>query len=314
MEKVITGASSHALTHFEGPTAATPPRVYLAGLSSGKSRRAMGSALMSMANLLGYAHFDEIPWAALSRHLVIALMVKLEGLGRTPNTRRMYLSALKGVAREAWHAGLLDVDTYQQIKDVRGAKGSRLPAGRALPAAEIEELLNTCRADERPQGVRDVAIIEVLFLTGVRRSELVSLDLTSADFAEHEIRLIGKGNKERLAPINERVIASLRRWLAIRGEAPGPLFVRIRKGGQITTDRLSDHAVFKILEWRYMKAGTDKVRPHDIRRSLINMLLENGEDISTVQEVVGHADIRTTKRYDRTAEKRKKKAIHALGF
>ena len=103
-------------------------------------------------------------------------------------------------------------------------------------------------------------------------------------------------------------------WLAVRGAAPGGLFVPINKGGKLAGHRMTSRAVYTVLEKRRKEAGVVKLSPHDFRRTFVGDLLDAGVDLSTVQRLAGHADPSTTARYDRRGEAAKRKAVEVLHF
>ncbi|MGP8846701.1 site-specific integrase, partial [Enterobacter hormaechei] len=123
-----------------------------------RSRRTMASFLGIVARMLGFAGPDTCTWGSLRRHHVMAITEMLRDTGRATATINTYLAALKGVAKEAWMLRLMDVDSFQHIRAVRNLRGSRLPRGRALPAAEIRQLFATCDADRSSLGPRDAAL------------------------------------------------------------------------------------------------------------------------------------------------------------
>ena len=122
----------------------------------------------------------------------------------------------------------------------------------------------------------------------------------------------GKGNKQREVFLPAGGVAHLKRWLALRGTAPGPLFVRVNKGGRIDGGALSGTSVANILARRAAAAGIASASPHDLRRSHVSHLLEAGVDIATVQKLVGHASVTTTSRYDRRGAEARRRAVELL--
>ena len=113
----------------------------------------------------------------------------------------------------------------------------------------------------------------------------------------------GKGRKARITYIDGGATAALEDWLLVRGAAPGPLFVRIRKGEQMTRDRLSTSGVRHVTVERGGEARVAHFSPHDLRCTFISDLLDAGADIATVQQLAGHASVQTTARYDRRGER-----------
>lgn len=192
--------------------------------------------------------------------------------------------------------------------------GEPLPAGRAITPGELTALMSACVNDPSPKGARDGAILALLYVCGLRRGELVSLDLADYDLAQGEIRIqAGKGRKGRTIPlVDEGGLSALEAWLAVRGPDPGPLFIPIRRGGHLQPGRLSRQGVYKLVLERAGQAGVNHLTPHDFRRTFIGDLLDAGADIATVARLAGHANIETTRRYDRRPEAAKRKAVAQL--
>lgn len=203
----------------------------------------------------------------------------------------------------------MDVESLQHIRAVRNLRGSRLPRGRALLPEEVRQLFAVCDADRSSMGPRDAALLAVLLGCGLRHSEAVGLNLSDVVTHEWALRVLGKGNKERLAYMPAGTWRRLQVWIdQVRGEAPGPLFIRIRRFDSLTEERLKDQAVYHILQIRQRQAGIVKCAPHDLRRTFATAMLENGEDLITVKDAMGHASISTTQQYDRRGEARLRSA------
>src|SRR6266478_6855124 len=181
-----------ALVLAPPPDALNPAAVYLAALAP-TGRRTMGQALEVIVELLGGGDVRTFPWASLRyEHAQAVRRVLIERYA--PATANKVLSALRGVAREAWRLGQIDAETHARIRDVPGVRGSRLPAGREVPMRELAKLFRAC-AEAGASGVRDAAALALLYGAGLRRSEAVSLDVAAFDGAA--VRVLGKGNKER---------------------------------------------------------------------------------------------------------------------
>ena len=291
----------------------SPARAYLLSLNSPRSRQTMASFLNIVAGMLGAASLDTCCWGSLRRHHVMAVTELLRDTGRATATINTYLSALKGVAREAWMLRLMDVESFQHIRAVRNLRGSRLPRGRALPAEEIRKLFAVCDADRSSLGPRDAAMLAVILGCGLRRSEAVGLDLRDVVTQDRALRVLGKGNKERLAYMPTGTWERLHIWIdQVRGEQPGPLFTRIRRFDTLTNNRLTDQAVYHILLVRQKQAYIEKCAPHDLRRTFATAMLDNGEDLITVKDAMGHASVTTTQQYDRRGEARLRTARDRL--
>ena len=294
------------------PLDQSPAAVYLAQLTT-KSRRTQASALAQLAQMLGYADALSCPWHRLGYQHTAAARAQL-AQRYAPATANRMLAALRRVLQEAWRLGLMTAEQYERAADLKVVKEERLPSGRALDGAEIAALFAACGADATPAGIRDAALLAVLLATGLRRSEVVALDVSDYTLGSGALLVrSGKGRKDRLVYVGAAVaVAALADWLTIRGAAPGPLFTAARRGGHITQRRLSDQAVALILQTRARQAGVADVSPHDLRRTFVTDLLDAGADIATVQKLAGHADPATTARYDRRGEQTKQDAARLL--
>lgn len=141
-------------------------------------------------------------------------------------------------------------------------------------------------------GVRERAILELLWATGLRVSELVGLDLDDVERGERKVRVRGKGGKERIALYGAEAAAALDAYLDGRGVGRGPLFMG--RGGR----RLGVRSVFEIVRRRARAAGiTRRVSPHTLRHTFATHLLDAGADLRMIQELLGHSRLSTTQRY-----------------
>jgi site-specific recombinase XerD len=290
-----------------------PSLVYLARLAEG-SRRTMSESLDIVAGLLtsNRCNRDTIQWSALRYQHTAALRTLIAQL-YAPATANKMLAALRGVLQEAWRLGQMTAEDYHRAADLPSIKGTTLPRGRALTSTELGNLFAACDADKTSAGRRDAALLAVLYSCGLRRSELVALDLKDYDPVHNALTVrSGKGNKARISYATDGSITLLEAWLKARGISAGPLFSPINKSGKIVLRRLSDQAVRKILLKRAAQTGVAPFSPHDLRRTMIGDLLDAGADISTVQRMAGHANVTTTARYDRRGEAAKRKAASLL--
>lgn len=285
-----------------------PVAVYLAGLSP-SSRRTMRGALDTIAQFgLGSdeATAWDVPWHQLRFQHTQAIRSALQEAYAHTTANRM-LSALRGTLKAAWKLGLMSAEAYQKAASVDSISGETVPAGRALSVGEMSGLLDTC--EQRPLGTRDAAMISLLYGCGLRRAELVSLDLDDYVKEDGELIVWGKGNKQRAIPVGNAEPA-LADWLRIRGNEPGPLFWGL--GNRNRGSRLTDQAVYNMLRKRAKMAGVERLSPHDFRRTFVGDLLDAGADIVTVQKMAGHADPATTSRYDRRDKRARHKAASLL--
>lgn len=286
-----------------------PAIAYLLSLTSPRSRTTMASFLGIVARMLGDKSIQSFNWGGIRRHHVMAIMEMLNDSERSISTINTYLSALKGVAKESWMLNLMDVESFQHIRSVRNLRGSRLPRGRALNREEIRQLFMVCENDKSSKGPRDAALLGILLGCGLRRAEVVALSMSDLIIDDGALKVLGKGNKERLSYIPSSAWQRLQVWIEhVRGEGPGPLFTRIRRFDYVTNERLSDQSVYHILQLRQQEASLATCTPHDLRRTFATFMLENGEDLMTVKDAMGHESITTTQQYDRRGNERLKKA------
>jgi len=303
------------ITQPEKIITSNPAIAYLASLNSKRSETTMASLLNVIARLIGYQDLHDCQWQKLQRHHVQGIIKILSESDRAPATINTYLAALKGVALESWMLKLIDTEQHQHIKNVKPVRGSRLPRGRALSRIEINKLIRNCEMDVSSKGIRDSAIFSVLLGCGLRRSEIVALDIKDVLWQDHAIRVLGKGNKERLAFMPDGTLERLRYLVEeVRGDFSGALFTRIRRHDDVTLERMTDQAIYHILETRRESAGVNKFSPHDLRRTFATTMLENGEDIITVKDAMGHANIITTQKYDKRGDDRLRRASKRFEF
>ena len=290
---------------------ANPAALYLANLSRGS--QGMRQPLDVIARLLDPKHdaesysWHEITYAD-SMRVRIALTERYK-----PSTVNKMLSALRGVLKQAWRLGLMDVDAYRRAADVENVRNSNLLSGRALASEEIGKLFGTC-ADDTPKGARDGALLAVLYGCGLRRGELALLDVEDFEPDECSIVVHGKRNKQRHVYLTESGCRYVETWLSHRGDDPGPLFCPVSQKGQVRISRLRGESIAYILKRLQQQAGVDHFSAHDLRRSMVTGLLSAGVDVFTVQKLAGHTDITTTARYDRRDESAKRRAVRSLSL
>lgn len=228
-----------------------------------------------------------------SRTTVVAYLLHLQKQGRTTATIARRLAALKSFYQFLVQERLLADDPTADLESPKQQK--KLP--RVLTVKEVELLLNQPRT-LLPSGRRDKAMLEILYATGIRVSELVSLDVDDVNLNLGYVRCVGKGNKERIVPVGSAAIRAVSSYLErareelLREEDERALFVN-HQG-----KRLTRQGFWKIIKRYAREAGISKpITPHTLRHSFATHLLENGADLRSVQELLGHADISTTQIY-----------------
>lgn len=312
----IAETDAGALMATMYPSDGNPALVYLAGLGVG-SRRTMAQALDRIAEIATGGRVDAqgLPWHTLRFQHTGAIRAALMG-EYSPATVNKMLSALRGVLKTAWRLGLMSAEEQTRAVDLDpvGIARPDQAAGRALTPGELMGLLKVCQKDGTAAGARDAAILGLLYACGLRRSEVVKLDVSDYDPTTFVLTVrASKRGKTRVVPIENGAKAALQDWLHLRGDAPGPLFVRILKNGEPRPEhRLTAQGVYDILNRRGGEAGVDSFTPHDLRRTFAGDLLDAGVDLATVQKMMGHSNPATTASYDRRGERAKRAAASKL--
>ncbi len=224
------------------------------------------------------------------------------------SSQSRYLSTLRRFFRWQLGRGRIVADPTLQLSNP--ARASRLP--KVMPEKQVESLLDAPDVDT-PLGLRDRAMLETLYASGLRVSELVNLKLHEVGFNEGVVRVLGKGSKERLVPLGEVALDWLTRYLnearrdILKNQPSDDLFVTAR-GGAMTRQ-----AFWQLIKRYALTAGIqpDKLSPHVLRHAFATHLLNHGADLRVVQLLLGHADISTTQIYTHVARERLKK-LHAL--
>jgi len=296
-------------------TIRNPLTLYLTRLAP-SSQLTMRYVLQDAADRFGFEdiNLEDIDWHLLQPEHVIALVAALREDGYAPNTSSLYVNAVRGVMNEAWRMSLISQEHLLKMRTVKAAPGTRLSQGRNLRRTLIREMMDVCAADPRPQGLRDAAVIGILYGSGMRKSESVNLDLAQINFDERSLRVIGKGNKELIKYAPGWAFAKLQAWLEFRREQlkegeqdDSFLFNRIRRGSHITRERITKHAIYYIARQRGQQVGV-KIMPHDFRRSFITRVIEE-HDLSIAQKLAHHTNIQTTANYDVRDDNERRRAV-----
>lgn len=231
---------------------------------------------------------------------VNAFLASMAKAGLAKRSRARRLSAVRGLFRYACREGRLGRNPAAAVRAPKLEK--TLP--RHLRPGEIEDLIEAPEdaGPEDPRlGLRDRAILELLYAAGLRVSELVSLDWSDLDLSDRVLRVLGKGGKERMVPFGREAATALGAWLrewdAVRsgpagGDRGEPVFLN-RRGG-----RLTDRSIRNLVD-RYTRAAgvPDGVHPHTLRHTFATHLLEGGADLRAIQELLGHSSLSTTQKY-----------------
>ncbi|HHW17951.1 MAG TPA: site-specific tyrosine recombinase XerD [Firmicutes bacterium] len=237
-----------------------------------------------------------------SQATIVAYLMYLRKQGKATATIARRLAALKAFYQFLLKENYVTKDPTDELSSPKLER--KLP--KVLTVEEVERLL--AQPDVRtPSGKRDKAMLELLYATGIRVSELVNLNLTDIDLKEGFVRCVGKGSKERVVPMGEMAISALESYLE---EARPKLVSNTREKALFVNhhgSRLTRQGFWKIVKKYAREAQIRKeITPHTLRHSFATHLLENGADIRAVQEMLGHADISTTQIYTHVTKDRLK--------
>jgi integrase/recombinase XerD len=220
----------------------------------------------------------------------------------SPATIHRKSACLRSFYRHLRREGLRDSDPTATLSAPRRSR--KLP--QVLTRGEVEKLLSQPRGTD-PQALRDRALLELMYASGLRASEAIGLDLGDVDNEERLLRTRGKGSKERIVPIGQAALSALAVYVErgrpqlVKNNVEAHLFVNFR-GGQLTRQGL-----YKIVRRHAMTAGlADRMSPHTLRHTFATHLLAGGCDLRSVQEMLGHADVSTTQLYTHLSSERLK--------
>ena len=238
----------------------------------------------------------------VSREDILAFLDLLDRRGLAASSRARSTSAVRGMFKFLLQEKIVRTSPF---KDIRSAKRSRkIP--RQLGTRDIDAIFAAI-GDEDPLAMRDRAMLELLYGSGLRVSEVVDIESTRINLREGYLTVVGKGSKERAVPIGRRAVESLRHYLAEARPVLDPgrkaTVVFVGRGGR----KLTRQAFWKRLKEHALKAGIADVSPHVLRHSFATHLLEGGADLRSVQMMLGHADLSTTQIYTHVASGRLRK-------
>lgn len=263
-------------------------------------------------DLADFAGFAKGGVAAASREDIRAYLVHLSKTGLAPSSQARRLSALRQFFGFLYGEGTRKDNPTEAVEAPKNAR----PLPKILSTADLEAMIEAAGSDSA-EGTRLTCIVEMLYAAGLRVSELAGLPLQAVKSRDSFILVKGKGNKERLAPLNVSARDAIEAYLDVRaGFLPkGPrrahaeryLFCSRAAEGYLTRQRL-----YQLLKGLALKAGLDpaKVSPHVLRHAFATHLVEGGADLRSVQTLLGHADIATTEIYTHVAKDHLKKVMH----
>ncbi len=233
-------------------------------------------------------------WSSFGRQEVLSYLLDLNQRSYAPTTRARKIAAIRSFFKFLTAEKIIPEDPTRDVKSPH--------VGRSLPKPisvnQVRSLLEQPSKRSTPEAKRDAAMLQLLYASGVRVSELVSLDLEHVNTVGGDVRCLGKGHKERLIPIHRQATTAIEEYLRearprlVRRKDEKALFLN-RRG-----DRLTRQGFWQILKEYAKSAGLEaEVTPHTLRHSFATHMLSGGADLRAVQELLGHANISTTQVY-----------------
>ena len=262
-----------------------------------RTRRAYGTDVGELAVWAGHMGLDpedlDYPW--LRRYAA-----HLGGTGAAPSTLARKLASLRAFYRVLYEHGAVAANPADLMTAPN--QPQRLP--RTLKAGEVAALLDRIPAGT-PLELRDRALFELAYGSGLRAEELVNLDVRSIDFDAEHVRVEGKGGKTRFVPCGEHALRSLGRYLerargTLAADAAEPALFLSKSGRRLSTSDVRR----RLRTWARHAAAQGAVHPHALRHSFATHLLEGGADLRTIQELLGHSSLSTTQVYTRVESAR----------
>ena len=270
-----------------------------AELVLGRSPNTVKGYVADLKGLAGYADtFDAFTLDALRRWLADAM-----GAGKSRATLARRTAAARAFSTWAYRQGYISTDAAARLK----APKVNRPLPTVVKGERAGELVEAGTADDAhpAEYLRDRAMLELLYATGIRVGELTGLNLGDVDLARGLAHVTGKGNKQRVVPFGDEAATAVSEWLEfgreeLAGDTPA-MFVGSRGG------RIDQRQVRRIVERAGQRAGVEHVSPHTLRHTTATHMLEGGADLRVVQEMLGHTSLQTTQIYTHVSAQRLKR-------
>ena len=292
-------------------TTLTPTECYLSNLAP-SGRRSVKSVLNAAIKILSAgAVLETCQIHALGYDQLSFLRQVLVEQDKSARTIHLTFQAIRAVTKTALLMGQVDQHALDKFSALKLPHIEPSVKGKALSMSELKHCLTkqNCSAHE----VRNIALIATMSGAGLRRSEIHRLRLSDLSLQDAQLVIKkGKGNRTRTQYLPLWVVNHLSEWVSLRGNKSGFLFCKQINGQPLIQKPLSVASIYDIVTTRAIQTLGKNITPHDLRRTYITSLLDNGVDISTVSKLAGHKSITTTQIYDKRGIESLKKAVNTL--
>ena len=270
----------------------------------GATRNTQAAYGRDLKDFLSFLEYNGADFASADRSMVESYLIQCDAIGLATSTRARRLSSIKQLYRFAFEEDLRKDNPAIQVRGP--GKKKQLP--KSMTVQDVEKLLQTSRTmpKQRIDKIRLTCLMELLYATGMRVTELVGLPAAAARGNPQMILVCGKGGKERMVPLSPGARSAIKLWLALRDQdetSSKSLFLFPSRGKDGHLTRIWFYQQIKKLA---DVAGVDpnKVTPHSLRHAFATHLLAGGADLRSIQTLLGHADIATTEIYTHVHDKR----------
>lgn len=266
-------------------------------LSARKSPQTVKAYVGDVKSLLDYADSITQDLREIDQYLIREWLAS-DFEKHAASTLGRRIASVRAFFKWAKSSGIVTMNPAVSIKTPKKPK----PLPKFLSQKQITQMLQ--RPADDMIGVRDIAILELLYATAIRVSELCGLDMSDVSFDDLSVRVLGKGNKERIVPFGVPCRVALENWMTLRSSLKGAeqqtaLFLGVR--GKRIDPRVVREVVYQTIE---ALDEIEKLGPHAIRHSAATHMMESGADLRTLQEILGHANLATTQIYTHVSVKR----------
>lgn len=283
------------------------------------SRRIVESRLDIIAKILtsGDVPLRSLDWSTIQYEHFVMVRRQL-ALEYKPSSANFFISIIRKWTRVLHKMGIITLEQLVAMQDLERFPESNTLAGSMMSKEDMQLFLSIAEQKEGIKGTRDYALLLVLLSTGVRRMDLVNFKVSAFSFEAKSIDVLdSKNNNSRTIYLPDKTIDALLKWLDKYeyGSLDEPLFVGIRnrgKGELLYGKKMSTNAIYKLIKWYCKKAGINEYTPHDLRRTFISTLIDEGIDLVTISNLAGHKNIQQTAEYDRRGTKPKQNAAALL--